>query len=265
MESDSTILHIPESPIIEVCSFDDMPLDSVMVVATTMLVDTSAAGKIAEPRPFSLQPDSWLLAGLLLLMTLIAAGARTFRHIFGSLDTDLLGVRRRANAFESHTSAESRTLLLMVLTGCCCQAILLGYFFRPDSVSNILLLLSLTGVTVSLYLFQIIAYNILGYTFTDKVNKSQLIKGLNLSQGLTALLLLIPTFILLFYHSLASAMIVLSCCLYVLGRIAFICKGFRIFYNGLSSLVYFILYLCALEIIPVIIVGAAAGYLCSLL
>ena len=265
MESDSTILQIPESPVIEVCCFDEMPLDSVMVAATTVIVDTPAAGKMAEPRPLSLQPDSWLLAGLLLLMTLIAAGARTFRHIFGSLDTELLGVRRRANAFESHTSSESRTLLLMVLTGCCCQAILLGYFFRPDSVSDALLLLALTGVTASLYLFQIIAYNILGYTFTDKVDKSQLIKGLNLSQGLTALLLLIPTFILLFYHSLAQAMLVTACCLYILGRIAFICKGFRIFYNGLSSLVYFILYLCALEIIPVIIVGTAAGYICSLL
>lgn len=265
MENDSTIVQIPEFHIVEVCSLDEMPLDSAMVAATTILVDTPAAGKPAQPRPTGLQPDSWLLAGLLLLMTLIAAGARTFRHIFGALDTELLGVRRRANAFESHTSAESRTLLLMVLTGCFCQAILVGYFFRPDAVSDLPLLLALTGVTVTLYLFQVVAYNILGFTFTDKVNKTQLLKGLNLSQGLTALLLLIPTFILLFYHNVAMTMLIVAGCLYILGRIAFICKGFRIFYNGLSSLVYFILYLCALEIIPVIIVGAAASYLCSML
>ena len=265
MENDTVIVGITEYPFIEVNTVDDMPLDSAMIVATTVPVDTPAAGKLPEPRPIALQPDSWLLAGLLILMTLIAAGARTFKHIFGSLDTELLGVRRRANAFESHTSAESRTLLLMVLTGCCCQAILLGYFFKPTSVSNAPLLLLLAAVTVGLYIFQVVAYNILGYTFTDKVNTSQLLKGLNLSMGLTALLLLIPTFILLFYRSVATEMLITAACIYIIGRIAFICKGFRIFYNGFSSLVYFILYLCALEIIPVMIVGTAAGYLCSLL
>ncbi|MDE5596138.1 MAG: DUF4271 domain-containing protein, partial [Muribaculaceae bacterium] len=34
----------------------------------------------------------------------------------------------------------------------------------------------------------------------------------------------------------------------------FIWKGFSIFYNNIFSLVYFILYLCALEIIPLIYV-----------
>ncbi|MCH5320108.1 MAG: DUF4271 domain-containing protein, partial [Paramuribaculum sp.] len=51
--------------------------------------------------------------------------------------------------------------------------------------------------------------------------------------------------------------------LYVLARIMFIVKGFRIFYTNSASIVYFILYLCSLEIVPVTIFFYLAYLLCS--
>ncbi len=266
MEND-TIVKLIANPFTpgEVSFRDDMPLDSLAVVQSTTHIDTWHNGIRISPRQVDTQPDSWLLVLYVVLIALIAMGANNFKHIFGSLDTDLIGVRRRANAFESHTASESRTLLLLVLTGCCCEAVLVGYFFKPSVLSNAPLLGALTGLMILFFLFQVVAYNILGYTFTDKVNATQLIKGLNLSQGLIALFLLIPTLILVFYQNVATEMLVTAGLIYILGRIAFICKGFRIFYNGLTSLVYFILYLCALEIIPVILVGTAASFLCTLL
>ncbi|MDE6240375.1 MAG: DUF4271 domain-containing protein, partial [Muribaculaceae bacterium] len=41
---------------------------------------------------------------------------------------------------------------------------------------------------------------------------------------------------------------------YLLFRLVFISNGFSIFYRNIFSLVYFILYLCTLEIIPLIYV-----------
>ena len=41
-------------------------------------------------------------------------------------------------------------------------------------------------------------------------------------------------------------------------RMCYIYKGISFFYNNILSSFYFILYLCALEIIPVIVVGRAA-------
>ena len=41
--------------------------------------------------------------------------------------------------------------------------------------------------------------------------------------------------------------------LYLVVRLIFICKGFRLFYDNLLSSVYFILYLCTLEIAPLIL------------
>lgn len=260
-----------EMPVINIFPAEDvsvvelMSTDSLVISQSTAHIDTWLEGKTVADRNVSTQPDSWLLTLFVVLLALIALGARNFRHIFGSLDTELIGVRRRANAFESHTASESRTLLLLVLTGCCCEAVLLGYYFRPSVLAAPLLLGALAGLMIVFYLFQVIAYNILGFTFTDKVNTAQLIKGLNLSTGLTALILLVPTLLLIFYQNVTTQILIMAGLIYILGRIAFICKGFRIFYNGLSSLVYFILYLCALEIIPVILVSTAALRLCTLL
>lgn len=267
MENDSIVTSLINlfAPKVDVSYSDDVPRDIVTMSWTTKPVDDWRSGIEATTRTIDRQPDSWLLALCVVLLALIALGSNNFRRIFGSLDTELLGVRRRVNAFESHTASESRTLLLLVLAGCCCEAVLVGYFFRPSVVSNAPLLAALTGLMIGFYLFQLVAYNILGYTFTDKVNAEQLVKGFNLSQGLVALLLLVPTLVLTFYQNVAPEMLIASGLIYLLGRIAFICKGFRIFYNGLSSIVYFILYLCALEIIPVILVGTASDYLCTLL
>ncbi|MBP3590263.1 MAG: DUF4271 domain-containing protein, partial [Muribaculaceae bacterium] len=46
--------------------------------------------------------------------------------------------------------------------------------------------------------------------------------------------------------------------IYVSARLIFIIKGFKIFYNGFISLIYFILYLCTLEIVPLICIGGIA-------
>ena len=41
--------------------------------------------------------------------------------------------------------------------------------------------------------------------------------------------------------------------LYIIARVIFICKGFIVFYDNFYSLLYFILYLCTLEIAPIAI------------
>ena len=53
--------------------------------------------------------------------------------------------------------------------------------------------------------------------------------------------------------------------IYISCRIVFICKGFRIFFNNLVSLLYFILYLCSVEIVPVILSFTGAIFLCRVL
>ena len=62
----------------------------------------------------------------------------------------------------------------------------------------------------------------------------------------------------IFYPSTTLWMLEIGLLVYFVARIMFIVKGIRIFYNKITSILYFILYLCTLEIIPLILV-----YKCS--
>lgn len=250
----------PHHPI-TTSTLDDAPLDSATIAATTARPYEWTHGLQPVPRNQDLQPDSTIVLLWLVLATLIAFEAPSLKRLFKNLDTDLLGIRRRDNAFDSHTASESRALGLLIIMACLCQAVIIGIAVGGgDVVSNMSLLGTLMGVTAGYYIFQLLAYRVMGYTFTDKVNATQWLKGFHLSQGLTGLVLALPAVTALYYHKATTALLVTAATLYIIVRIAFICKGFRIFYTNLPSLVYFILYLCALEVIPVIIIVTMSRY-----
>ncbi len=247
------------------CTIDEAPLDSTSIAATTVARDVWSNGIAPVGRRDDTQPYSGAVALLIALLALVAFQAPQLRRILSSLDTDLLGVRRRANAFDSHTTAESRTLALLLFLGCTCQAILLAVAIDPSAVSNGPLLGSITALSVGYYLFQYAAYSVVGYTFTDNINAAQWRHGFNLSQGVLGLALALPAITILYYHDATRLLLIVALILYLIARIAFLCKGFRIFYNQLPSIVYFILYLCTLEIIPVILVVSVARRLDQLM
>ena len=91
--------------------------------------------------------------------------------------------------------------------------------------------------------------------------RRQWLRGFNASQSLAGLALIIPALLTIFYPDAARPTLIVAGCIYFLARVIFIAKGFRIFFTRITSLVYFILYLCTLEIIPVILVYQAAMFL----
>ncbi len=113
------------------------------------------------------------------------------------------------------------------------------------------------------YLFELLACTTVGYAFTDRVSAAQWRRGLNASSVLLGILLTIPTLVSLFYPSVTGAMLWVAAGLYAVSRIIYIAKGFRIFYNNFPSLLYFILYLCTLEIIPLIAIYISAMEICN--
>lgn len=104
------------------------------------------------------------------------------------------------------------------------------------------------------YLFQLCAYNAVGYAFTDNEHRRAWIRAFNASQGLLGFALMPAAIVTVFYPVAAMAALWVALALYVVARFLFIVKGFRIFYENFGSLLYFILYLCTLEIIPPLII-----------
>lgn len=59
----------------------------------------------------------------------------------------------------------------------------------------------------------------------------------------------------------ASHLLIASACIYIMARILFIIKGVKLFLRDFRCLLYFILYLCALEIAPLLLLGKCWGLL----
>lgn len=226
----------------------------------------AGTGRTIEPGS-----DSGVIALLLCALVLLGLNMRHVRRFLTTVPHDLLSVRRRSNVFDEHTAAETRVVLIFLALLFILEGILLFCWLgqplqgRMTADSLTVSVAAMAGVAAALHIFQWSACRVVGYVFTDSVNANLWVRGLNAAQSLLGLSLIAPALVALFYPALAMQMLMLAAALYVISRICYIIKGFRIFYTNFASLLYFILYLCTLEIIPVIFFCAMAREICVIL
>lgn len=230
---------------------------------TTMRADVWQHGIMATERPVSLGENSMLATFIIVVIAAVTFSIGSFKRLIHTLPGDLWGIRQRENAFDNRTVGEMRTYLLIILLLCLSEGILMltaaissGAAIAPSHMFATTLYLS--GLAAAYYMFQIVAYASVGYAFTDKRMASQWLRGFNASQALMSMLLVIPALLTLIYQASASAVIPIAIAIYIGTRLVFIFKGFRIFFDNILSLLYFILYLCALEITPLCVVASLA-------
>lgn len=216
-------------------------------------------------RPWRVADNSGLLALITLLIVLVAMSFRYCRRVLAGYAQEMLTVRRRQNVFDEHTSGESQAVILLVIqfvvyTGITLYGAVHGRSMLPPG-PTLTLTMSMIALTAAYYLFQYTAYSVVGYTFTTAELRRQWLRGFNATQSYAGLFMGIPALTLTFYPSAATAALFLGALIYITARILFIYKGFRIFYTDYTSCLYFILYLCTLEIIPLAAVYSAAKYI----
>ncbi|MDD6281663.1 MAG: DUF4271 domain-containing protein [Muribaculaceae bacterium] len=219
-----------------------------------------------EVRPVDPGSDSGVLAAITLLLVLVGLNMKHVKRLFSTISADLWSVRRRSNLFDNHTSKETRTILILLLQLFLFEGILLYLNFSrrgAEPQQEIMLPVALLGaVMMGLYLFQLLMCMLIGYVFTDKAEAVQWRRGQNAVSVLLGMALLLPTLAALFYPSVTAAMLILAAVLYIISRIIYIIKGFRIFYINFPSLLYFILYLCSVEIVPLVAAYSIAMEIC---
>ncbi|MCM1292440.1 MAG: DUF4271 domain-containing protein [Bacteroides sp.] len=209
--------------------------------------------------------NSGVMALLLGLFLLIAINFRHYTTFLKTFTQNLFSVRKRPNVFdERSTTNETRILVSLILLVCVSEGILMFSCMRHEGymLRTMPYVLIFTAVAAIYYIFQLIAYRTVGFVFTSTNRALMWMKGFNASQSLLGITLIGPAVISLFYPSASGLLIGIGIFLYAIARIIFICKGFRIFYNNSFALIYFILYLCTLEIIPLIIIYKTS-ILCS--
>lgn len=243
------------NPFYHYCVESDAPSVTDEHVAFTGAVPY-LSGITPEARPTLPGYDSGVVCLLVGVFIIVALNIRHYSTYLAAMIHDLWQVRRRSNAFDDSTVREMRMSLSFVLLLVICEGVLLysspvGPADRTQPFLHICLFTAVAGIY---YMAQLCAYSVVGYVFTGSIEASQWLKGFNASQSLLALCLAVPAMVVLFDPSLAQIMCGAGAILYLGARLAFIFKGFRIFYTSLGSLVYFILYLCTLEITPLIVI-----------
>ena len=216
----------------------------------SLLCDNAMRGMPLEPTTVA-SIDSYILAAVLLFLVLLAFNARHVARIFRTFFRDVWSTRERDNVFEERVASENQAMLLLLLLTSVLEGMTLGAYLDRSHLIRMFLLG--TAAAVVFNLFSLVACAVVGYVFTSSAMAIQWRRGLFATQAMLGFLLIIPTVLLVVEPTMVKQAFYLALALYVAARLLYIIKGIRIFYNQFYSWVYFILYLCTLEIAPVIV------------
>ncbi|MBR5169495.1 MAG: DUF4271 domain-containing protein [Muribaculaceae bacterium] len=249
------------------------PGDSVVdSISTRPVMEVPTASKA---QPFSRSPmhDTpsmiLLLAGLLAVALSYHTGYKYIENFFHYM----FSTRRRENLFEDHTVNETSILAALIANTCIVEGFIVYFAVQliyPPLAATLQAsvfqhIAAYCGLALAFYLIQLLVYRVLGYTFTDNLNTKLWVDGFKSSQAFLGLLLLPVLFLLMLYPSIGKLLLAIAAALYLVVRLIFIYKGFRIFYSNLSSILFFILYLCAVEIVPLVIMASVTYWISGIL
>ena len=196
------------------------------------------------------------------IVLLLVAVMISFRHsgkLMGAMFRDLLSVRTRDKSFDEHTASENRLIAIFglqvtVFMGIIIKAALDISAGRPPLDGPFVTLLPFVGLYAVYYLMQTAWYTVVGWTFADSESTRMWLRGFNAMQSFLGFAVAVPALVTVFYPAAAQWAVAAAAGCYLIARLIFISKGLRIFYSNFGSLIYFILYLCTLEIVPLIFI-----------
>ena len=229
----------------------------------------------SEAQPFTRSPlhdtpsMALLIAGLIAVALCYHTGYKYIENFFHYM----FSTRRRENLFEDHTVNETSILAALIANTCIVEGFIIYLavqLLRPDLSASLqgnvfLHIGAFCLMAAGFYVVQWLVYKVMGYTFSDREGSRLWLDGFKASQSLLGLLLLPVLVLLMVFTANGKLLLTVAALLYLVTRLIFIYKGFRIFYSNLSSFVYFILYLCAVEIVPLVIMTGVTIWICGIL
>ena len=247
----------------------DTVLGDINSLPVMELPDTGKAEPFARSPLHDTASMALLLTGLMAVTLCYHTGYKYIENFFHYM----FSTRRRGNLFEDHTVNETSILAALIANTCIVEGFLIYLtvqLLQPALTASLQAsvfphIAAYCGLAAGFYIVQWMVYKVLGYTFSDKIGSRLWIDGFKASQAFLGLLLLPVLVLLMLYPAHGKLLIGAEALLYLVGRLIFIYKGFRIFYSNLTSIVYFILYLCAVEIVPLAIMAGVTHWISGIL
>lgn len=214
------------------------------------------SGFEGTPISYSPRTDDAIALTLLACFFLSSIALARGKKFLSQQVKDFVLHRERTGIFDSSTAADVRYLLVLVLQTCVLSGItFLNYFHDTcpalmDHVSSLLLLGIYVGFCLAYFLLKWLLYMFLGWTFFDK-NKTNI-----WLESYSALIYyvgfaLFPFVLFLVYFDLSlTNLVIIGSIILIFTKILMFYKWIKLFFHQFSGLFLLILYFCALEIVP---------------
>ena len=214
------------------------------------------SGFEGTPISYSPRTDDAIALTLLACFFLSSIALARGKKFLSQQVKDFVLHRERTSIFDSSTAADVRYLLVLVLQTCVLSGItFLNYFHDTcpalmDHVSSLLLLGIYVGFCLAYFLLKWLLYMFLGWTFFDK-NKTNI-----WLESYSALIYyvgfaLFPFVLFLVYFDLSlTNFVIIGAIILIFTKILMFYKWIKLFFHQFSGLFLLILYFCALEIVP---------------
>ena len=214
------------------------------------------SGFEGTPISYSPRTDDAIALTLLVCFFLSSIALARGKKFLSQQVKDFVLHRERTSIFDSSTAADVRYLLVLVLQTCVLSGItFLNYFHDTcpalmDHVSSLLLLGIYVGFCLAYFLLKWLLYMFLGWTFFDK-NKTNI-----WLESYSALIYyvgfaLFPFVLFLVYFDLSlTNLVIIGSIILIFTKILMFYKWIKLFFHQFGDLFLLILYFCALEILP---------------
>lgn len=214
------------------------------------------SGFEGTPISYSPRTDDAIALTLLACFFLSSIALARGKRFLSQQVKDFVLHRERTSIFDSSTAADVRYLLVLVLQTCVLSGITFLNYFHDicpalmNQVSPLLLLGIYVGFCLAYFLLKWLLYMFLGWTFFDK-NKTNI-----WLESYSALIYyvgfaLFPFVLFLVYFDLGlTNLVIIGSIILIFTKILMFYKWIKLFFHQFSGLFLLILYFCALEIVP---------------
>lgn len=214
------------------------------------------SGFEGTPISYSPRTDDAIALTLLVCFFLSSIALARGKKFLSQQVKDFVLHRERTSIFDSSTAADVRYLLVLVLQTYVLSGITFINYFHDtcpalmDHVSSLLLLGIYVGFCLAYFLLKWLLYMFLGWTFFDK-NKTNI-----WLESYSALIYyvgfaLFPFVLFLVYFDLSlTNLVIIGSIILIFTKILMFYKWIKLFFHQFSGLFLLILYFCALEIVP---------------
>lgn len=164
--------------------------------------------------------------------------------------------RERTSIFDSSTAADVRYLLVLVLQTCVLSGITFFNYFHDtcpvliNHVPPLLLMGIYVGFSLAYLLLKWLLYMFLGWTFFDKNKTNAWLESYSTLIYYVGFALFPFVLFLVYFDLSLTNLVIIGAIILIFTKILMFYKWIKLFFHQFSELFLLILYFCALEIVP---------------